>query len=330
MGLEEEAVIYLLQRATDEHRIRSAFTRGSVRGSIYVEGILDANLISLLNFTPGIIRKQSSGVVCQIIEPSDWVRLLTMQDPLTVVKPSQWIRIRNGAYKGDIGFVTHVEAWGARVLVVPRLKTPTPKAAAQLKRKRTPIKPEPRLFDPATFSSVFKRQAKLHYNGSYTSRGLVFDHGLLRLDLDLHSISPNSTGVPSTILGLFKLSAHPSLAGSKFHRPEEWIFEEGEKVTVCSSEKEATIAAVKPTHLEVNLATNEGIESVSWYNVRKVFSAGAFVSVTGGPLRGTMGLVDRIADDTVSLLEYKEKGNLSTSREDIKVSFIMIQAVLVY
>ena len=318
MGLEEEAVLYLLQRATSEHQIRSAFTRGSVRGSIYVEGILDANMISLLNFTPGIVQKQS-GVVHQEIDPSDGVKLLTMQDPMTVVKASQWVRVCKGVYKDDPGFVTCVEAWGAQVLVIPRLKTPTPQVAASLKRKRSATKPEPMLFDPTTFSSVFQRQAKLHHNGIYTSHGLVFDHGLLRLDLDLHSISLNSTGVPSQILGLFKLSSHPSLTGSKFPRPEEWIFEEDERVTVCSSEKGATIAAVTSTHLEVDLATNEGIVVVSWYDVRKVFSAGAFVSVTSGPLRGTMGWVERITDDTVSLLEYKEKGNLSTSSDDIKL-----------
>ena len=240
-----------------------------------------------------------------------------------VVKASQWIWVgKYGVYKGDIGFVTHVEAWGARVLVVPRLKTP---ATASLKRKRSAtIQPEPRLFDPATFSSVFQRQAKLHYNGTYTSRGLVFDHGLLRLDLDLHSISLNFTGVPSQILGLFKLSSHPSLIGSKFPRPEEWNFEEGKRVTVLTSRKEATITAVKSTHLEVDLATQEGIQALAWYNVRKVFSVGSFVSVTSGQLRGTMGWVERIADDTVYLLEYKEKGNLSTPSDNIMVSFILI------
>jgi hypothetical protein len=290
-----------------------------------VEGILDANVISLLNSTPGIIRKQS-GVVRQTIDPSDWVKLLTMHDPMTVVKANQWIRVRSGVYKGDLGFVTLVEAWGARVLVVPRLKTPTPQAAASLKRKRTPLKPEPRLFNLATFSSVFQCEPKLHYNGTYTSRGRVFDNGLLRLDLDLHSISLNSTGVPSEILRLFKLSSHPSLTGANYPRPEEWIFEEGERVTLCTSEKEATITAVKSTHLEVDLATNEGIQAVSWYNVRKIFSAGAFVSVTSGPLTGTMGWVERIEDDIVHFLEYKEKGNLSTSRagDDIKVTFILI------
>src|SRR5882762_651104 len=325
MGLEEEAVFYLLQRATSEHHIRSAFTRGSIRGSIYVEGILDANMISLLNVTPGI--RKESGVVRQRIDPSDWVKLLTMQKVDTVVDPSQWVRVRKGVYKGDLGFVTHVEGWGARVLVVPRLKAPAPQGAASLKRKRpAAIKPEPRLFDFTTFSSMFQRQAKLHYNGTYTSRGLVFDHGLLRLNLDLHSIILNSTAVPSHILGLFNLSSHPALAGSKFPRPEEWVFEEGERVTVkvCFSEKEATIAAVKSTHLEVDLANNEGIEVVSWYNVRKLFTGGDFVIVTSGPLRGTMGWVERIEDVTVYLLEYKEEGNLSTSSDNFKVRFILI------
>ena len=290
-----------------------------------MEGILDANMMSLLDSTPGIIRKQS-GISRQSIDPSDWVKLLTMQDPMTAVKESRWIRIGKGAYKGDVGFVTHVKAWGARVLVAPRLKTPTPQGASSLKRKRTAIKPEPRLFDPATFSSLFQREPRHLRNGVYTSRGLVFDHGLLRLDLDLHSIYPNSTGVPSQILRIFEHSSHPLLIRSTFPRPEEWIFEEGERVTVCFSEKEGTIAAVKSTHLEVDLANNEGIEVVSWYNVRKAFSTGDFVSVTSGLLKGKMGWVERIddSDDMVYLLEYKEEGNDSTSFDDTMVSFIVI------
>ena len=192
-----------------------------------MEGILDAGMISLLSLTPEIIWKQS-GVVRQIIAPSDWVKLLTMQDPMTVANAGQWIWIHSGVYKGDLGFVTHVETWGVRVLVVPCLKRPTPQAATSLKRKQTAIKPEPGLFNPATFSSVFKRWPKLQDDGTYMSRGLVFDHRLLQLPLDLHSISPNSAGIPTQILGLFSLFSHPALTGSKFPRPEEWIFEEGD------------------------------------------------------------------------------------------------------
>jgi ribosomal protein L24 len=281
---------------------------------------MDTDMISLLSLTPGIIRKQF-GVVGQMIDLSDWVRLLTMEDPETVAT-GQWIRVCAGAYKGDLGFVTDVEAWGARVLVIPRLKTP--QAATSLKRKRTSIKPEPRLFDSATFSSMFQRQPKLQDDGTYTSRGLSFDHGLLRLKLDLHSISPDSAGIPSRTLTLFKLSKHPALTG--FPRPEEWTFEEGEQIIVFPSGKKATIAVIESTHLEVDLATGEGIEVVSWHNVHKVFSVGDFVSVMSGLLRGTMGWVELIEADTVYLLEYKEKGNVSTSSDDIKVSFILIPA----
>ena len=161
-----------------------------------MEGILDGNVLSLLNSTPGIIRK-NSGIVRQITEHSDWVKLLTMHDPMTAVKAGQWIRVCNGAYKGEIGFVKDVEAWGARVLVVPRLRTPTPQASTSLKRNRKYIRPEPGLFDPATFSSLFNHQPKLQYDGIYTSRGLVFDHGLLQLNLDLHSITLNFAAYPS-------------------------------------------------------------------------------------------------------------------------------------
>ena len=86
-----------------------------------------------------------------------------------------------------------------------------------------------------------------------------------------------------------------------------------EQVIVCSLEKEAIIAAVTSTHLEVNLATNESIVAVSWYDVHKVFSVRAFVSVISSPLREIMGWVECIIDNTVSLLKYKEKGNLSIS-----------------
>jgi hypothetical protein len=324
--MEEEAVIFLLQRAiSGKHQMRSAFTRGSVRGSIYVEGVLDADTISLLNSTPGIIQK-SSGIIHQSIDPSDWVKLLTMHNPMTVVKAGQWIRVRTGVYKGDVGFVKCIEPWGAQVLVVPRIKTLTPGTATSLKRKRTAIRPEPRLFDPATFLSVFQRKPKPQRDGTYTFRRLVFDHGLLQLDLDLHSIFLNSAGIPSQILGLFRLASHPALTGTKFPCPEEWIFEEGERVIISSSEKEATIAAVKSSHLEVDLVSNEGIEVVSWYNVCKTFSPGDFVCVTSGQSRGTMGWVDCISNDIAHLLEYKEKGNISTSSDDIKVSFILIPA----
>ena len=98
-----------------------------------MEGNLDANMISILRSTPGIVCNKT-GVACQLVDPSDWVKLLTMHDPMTVVNTGQWIRVHKGVYKGNLGFVTDVETWGVHVLIIPRLKGPTvPQAAASLK-----------------------------------------------------------------------------------------------------------------------------------------------------------------------------------------------------
>jgi hypothetical protein len=163
--------------------------------------------------------------------------------------------------------------------VIPHLKTATLQTAT-LKRKQTAIRPEPRLFKPDVFKSVYQQEPKLQDNGTYTSHGLVFDHGLLLQTFDLHSISPAPVAIPAHI---FNRSSHPALTFFNIPRPKEWTFEEGEQVVVNSSNKEATIAAVKDTNLEVDLDTKEGIVIASWHNVSKVFAIGDFVTVMSGP-----------------------------------------------
>jgi hypothetical protein len=283
---------------------------------------MDPATIHLLSLTPGIIRRQS-GIIRQTIDPSDWVKMLTMQDPMTVVNEGQWIQVRKGKYKGDFGFVMRMEAKGAQVLLIPRLEAPTPKAATSLKRKRATIRPEPRLFDPDTFRSLFQRDPICQDDGTYTFDGLVFDHGLLLRDFNHHSLSPIFTRIPTNILFLFQLSAHPTVIASDFPCPKEWIFAEGEQIVILSLNKKATITAVQTTHLEVDLATEEGIEAVSWHDVRKDFNVGDFVSVMG-----TMGWVDLVDDDIAYIIEHQEKNNISTFGNGIKVNFIQVPADL--
>ena len=206
-----------------------------------------------------------------------------MQDLMTVANAGQWVQVHKGLYKGDLGFVTHVEAWGTQVLVIPHLKIETSQAATSLKRNQTAIRPESRLFHPNIFKSVSQHELILQDNGTYTSRRLLFDHGLLRQTFNLHSISPASTTIPSNILQLFKRSSHPALRLSNIPRPQEWTFEEGEWIIVNSSNRDVTITVVKDTHLGVDLTTGEGILIVSWHNISKVFAISDFVIVTSSP-----------------------------------------------
>jgi hypothetical protein len=215
-----------------------------------------------------------------------------------------------------------VETWGAGVLVIPCLKTATLQTAT-LKRKRTAIRPEPRLFKPDIFKSVYQREPKLQDNGTYTSCALIFDHGLLLQTFDLHLISPAPVAIFAHILWLFNRSSHPALTFFNIPHPKEWTFQEGEQVVVNSSNKEATIAAVKDTNLEVDLDTEEGIIIASWHNVSKVFAIGDFVAVMSSPSQGTMGWVQGIEEKIAYLLEDNEKGNISN--DNTKVSSIVIR-----
>jgi len=134
VGLEEEAIFFLLQRASPEHCLRSAFTRGTLQGWVYLEATMNPALIHLLKWTPGIIRTRQD-LVCGEINPSDFMRLLTMTEPTCNLKEGEWAQVRKGLYKGDVGLVVAVENWGVEVLLPPRLNPPV--SSSGLKRKRS-------------------------------------------------------------------------------------------------------------------------------------------------------------------------------------------------
>jgi hypothetical protein len=139
----------------------------------------------------------------------------------------------------------------------------------------------------------------------------------------LHLISPAPVAISAHILWSFNCSSHPALTFFNISHPKEWTFEEGERVVVNSSNKEATIAEVKDTNLEVDLDTKESIVIASWHNVSKVFTIGDFVTVMSSPSQGTMGWVQGIKEKIAYLLEYNEKGNISNN--NTKVSSIVIR-----
>jgi hypothetical protein len=316
VGVEEEAIFFLLQRGSQDHPIRSAFTQGSLRGWIYVEGLMNSSVISLLRTTPGIIHKQH-GIIHEFINPSDWIRTLTIQDPATIVTEGEWVQVmKRGAYKGDIGFVTRVESWGADVLLVPR--RPLRNTHFSLKRKRTTVYEEPALFDPDTYKLQYNINSTQRDDGSYTTHGCIFEEGLLRRRFDFHSLSSLVLGISSHLFSLFQLSDHPIIMGSDFPRPNEWIFEEGDKIIIRSSNKMATVATTGPKFLEVDLPA-EGLVAVPWQDIQKVFVLGDFVSVMSGPFQGTRGWVDNINGDTVSVIERQTEGSHSKSTSGIKV-----------
>ena len=311
MGLEEEAVFYLLQRAEAEHQLRSAFTRGSIRGWIYLEANINNNLLQLLSLTPGV-NSPRVGILRHLVDSSDWLKMLTMHDPRTVFQVGNWVRVGKGKYKGDVGFVSRVENF-VEVLLVPRLNPPT--TIDTSKRKRTAVRSKPELFDPDTIKAVYGINPKCGPEGIYTAFGLKFESGLLLKLYNFHSISPTAE-IPSYLFYLFLYSDHPLIVTLKFPKPQEWIFEEDDPVIISSSGEHATVVAVGPGHLEVGRSNGSGTMAVPWSDVRKVIKVRDFVEVTSGPLIGLGGWVDCVDEEVVNLVE---KVASTTSPDMVKV-----------
>jgi transcription antitermination factor NusG len=314
MGIEEEAVFYLLQQAEAEHQLRSAFTRGSIRGWIYLEANMNGNLLQLLRLTPGVISSRQ-GVLRYIIDPSDWLKMLTMHDPRTIFQVGNWVRVGKGRYKGDVGFVARVESF-IEVLLVPHLNPPTTVDA--LKRKRTVVRSKPQIVDRDTIKKVYAVDPRHGpEEEAFTAIGLKFHHGLLQKAYDFHSVAP-ATVIPSSFFTLFLLSDHPLVLSSEFPKPQEWIFEEGDSVIICSASEQATVTAIEPGHLEVCLSNGSGNMAVPWCDVRKAIRVGDFVEVTSSSLMGVAGWVNRVDEEVVNIVE-KVAG--ATSPDTVKVYF---------
>jgi hypothetical protein len=302
VGLEEEAVFSLLQRVDKQYRVRSAFTRGSIRGWVYLEAHMDTNVIQLLGHTPGIILNRQ-GVIRQRIDFSDWTKLLKMTTPSVIVKLKEWVRVCRGTYRGDIGFVISVEAWGVEVLLIPRLQLDNVELAPPLKRKRTKIPPQPALLEEIVLESVFDIEPIEKRGDYFTFRGLKFEHGLLRKSFDFLSIKSDMLTIPDHHFRLFKFCRHPALDGCRFLRPQEWIFEEDEKIVVCSSQRMGQVAAIATDYLEVDFGEGNGTGRYPWDDVWKVVEVGDFVVVMSGLHRGQTGFVDWVLWDQVQLVE---------------------------
>ncbi|CAA7270383.1 unnamed protein product [Cyclocybe aegerita] len=321
LGLEEEAVFSLLLKAREEHQICSAFTRGSLRGWVYLEALMNPNLIHLLEQTPGIIRTKQ-GIVWHGIEPSDWLRMLTMTNPDTSVEVNQWVQVRKGIYRGDIGLVVKVESWGVEVLLVPHLAVLIMEPS--LKRKRSVVPPKPALFEPNVIKYLYDINPIQKSDGLYTFHGLHFKHRLLQKHYDFHSLASTAVDMPSYFFLLFKASDHPSLHTSRFPRPREWIFEQGERVIICSSGKSGVVAVIGTNNLEVDLGAENGKEIFPWSDIQKDVRIGDFITITSGRLHGTTGWVDKVDEDVIHVIEkhvddHNTDTDLSSSLKEFEV-----------
>ena len=238
---------------------------------------------------------------------------------ISIPEVGKWVRVQMGSYKGDVGYVESTDSSGVRLLLVPRILPPQPTQ----KRKRSPPRPTPKLFDPIAIKRVYRSEPISHAENIYTFNNCLFEHGLIIKTYDLHSISATVPSIPLSLFFLFRESGHPKVVASRtaFPRPFEREFSEGDEVYVRSSEKRGVITAVGPDSVEVDLVTGEGAVSVSWLDVRNVVSLGDFVEVTGGVYQGRTGWILGIINCVGDIV--KDPDAQEPSLDNIEVGHIL-------
>ena len=105
--------------------------RYSVCGWIYIEAFMNHALSKLLDSNPQCFRLQEGFGATDMAE---WMMLLDMDDE-RYPSVGDWVTVCCGLYKGNVGYVQHIENWGRiTLLLVPRLSSP-PVVGSSGKRK---------------------------------------------------------------------------------------------------------------------------------------------------------------------------------------------------
>jgi hypothetical protein len=170
-----------MQLAYPRHEMRSAFTRGSARGWVYLEATMNNHLQRLLRLTPGVLCDRC-GICSQRIPFDEGLELLKMCPLKDLPKLGKWVQVRRGTYRGDVGYVLSVAASEVDLLLIPHLRAD----ASCSKRKRPQSRTPQKLFNPEIYNAIEPR--RIHEN-IYSLGNDRFEHGLIVRSYSFDAVS---------------------------------------------------------------------------------------------------------------------------------------------
>lgn len=294
----------IYRMASDEHAIRSAFTRGSIRGYVYIECQMNRVVQHLLTKIPGIKTFQG-GLRMKYIPHEDQTTLLTMKSVTKHAERGSWVRVRRGLYQGDEGLVLAVHDWGVTVLLVPRKS----QVNASKKRKSTYIRPAPCLIEEKLSGSA----------ASSIGKDITIEYGLVCKAFDLASVNCNATAMPFQLFREFLRSGHPIFKHVNPIRPREWQVNVDDPIINTSTEEVGVVNTVVAGGVEATLSEGR-IVFVPWNLLQKIVRTGDQVTITAGANTGASGWVVAVTGSIATVASIKAEGNIKGNEEDVEVS----------
>jgi Early transcription elongation factor of RNA pol II, NGN section len=307
-GFESDCLELVLRqsRRVQNFKIVSAFSQPSIPGTIYVEAPAMVDIRRAFRNVHTVFLNEE----IMLVPISERVQLLEMRNT-DVVAFGHWVRIKKGAYKKDLGFVTDMDSFTSRVRlwVIPRL------SYSDIKRTRY-TRSDQSLFDPDRARTVFGPDTVQQRIDRFKFQGKVFKHGLLERVLALNDLTTKNVHPTYDELRLFS----ESLGFDKALK-HRWNTDYAaatlcinDRVRVISGEQKGFLGTIVDKHentVQVQLRKepdaritfeDEPLLDLLACQVSKSFKVGDYVEVRDGFWAGSRGYVLGICDSVLKVL----------------------------
>lgn len=288
-------------------QIASAFTRDSIKGSIYVEAPSPLAVAEAVQGLSGILMHKGA-VRLDLVALEDRIPLLESRAVPCSMKPGSWVQIKaRGLYRGDVGIIRSLsdDMMEAFVLLIPRIRL-------DRKRKRGSSRPAQGLFDPKLISDVFGPSSLQETEPLiYKFRGDTYATDLLLADFPLWKLSDVGVHIPPSTVELLQHSKHPyapNILECLLQKPEV-----GEKVTVIAGEYQSVLGRILAINNDdtIDMASENipsyGTLTLPLWEVRKVVDLGSYVTVLYGAHKGLEGFLVAVEASVGTIFLYDVK-----------------------
>ena len=314
-GTEAKLLSFLRRRSEYANRngatwiIGAAFSCPSIPGVIYVT-CEDPDEIRRV-FQQRLGNAIGTTRTITLVPPDEHLQLLKMPIVCNPIAKGNWVRIKKGAYNGDIGYVTLAQGDQLQVLVVPRV-------SYQRRQDSPSNRPCRSLFDADLARAVFGSEKVAQSGGGvFLFEGQRFKNGLL--EVKYHRQALGFGGVRPTLEEIELFSDSP---GWDWRARARWNAEEEEaalrmddRVQITKGEFKGYLGII--THRDndtVNVHLfSENNKSFGDHlllqfpsaHVRKYFKIGDYIHVRLGIHAGKCGYVVNVTTgDTLEFVEW--------------------------
>jgi transcription elongation factor SPT5 len=323
-GSEQDTVFAIWEKSLIAARtceIVSAFTRDSIKGSIYVEAPSSLAIANVIRGLSGV-RNSRGKVLMELVPLEERTALLEMEKVLSMVRVGSWVEVKGRSiYGGDTALVQNVtedDEPTATILLVPRIPL-------DRKRKRGSPRPALGLFDRMQIEDAFGIESLARVDDYWRFKGASYMHGLLERTYPLRRLADVAVSLDAAAMEHFRQSSHPDVVEALGLLSAKLSMDDRVRVVLGQYKGViGRIVAIEDKNLIVVQAENLptlGRITVPVCEVHRRLITGDYVEVLNGEHRGVEGFIVYI--DCGCATVYTCSGSRTTKDARLEVCLLL-------